>query len=224
MRGSRSLPRRLSRGVTAPEPPARRRRPPYARDGSTRPEIAYHTGLSRSTIAALVNDLQERGVVVERERPADVAAGARGRPAAFLALDPSVGAAIGLDFDHDRVRVAVADLSSTVLAEDEVVLDVDHEASRALDVAADLANRMLETAKIDRDRVIGVGAGLASPIDHTTGTVGSPTILPSWAGMRPAEELSKRLSLPSTSTTTPTSARARSSPSAPGGASATSST
>jgi predicted NBD/HSP70 family sugar kinase len=55
---------------------------------------------------------------------------------------------------------------------------------------------MLETAKVDRERVIGVGAGLASPIDHTTGTLGSPTILPSWAGMQPAEELSRRLSLP----------------------------
>jgi predicted NBD/HSP70 family sugar kinase len=166
------------------------------RGTATRPEIAYHTGLSRSTIAGLVNDLQERGVVIERERPADAGAAARGRPAAFLALDPSVGAAIGLDFDHDRIRVAVADLSSTVLAEDEVVLDVDHESSRALDVAADLARSMLETANVDHDRVIGVGVGLASPIDHTTGTVGSLTILPSWAGMRPAEELSRRLSLP----------------------------
>jgi predicted NBD/HSP70 family sugar kinase len=166
------------------------------RGTATRPEIAFHTGLSRSTIAALVNDLQERGVVIERERPADAGSASRGRPAAFLALDPSVGAAIGLDFDHDRIRVAVADLSSTVLAEDEIALDVDHEAEQALDQAAALALRMLEIAKVDRDRVIGVGAGLASPIDHTTGTVGSLTILPSWAGMRPAEELSRRLSLP----------------------------
>src|SRR3954447_17157376 len=138
------------------------------RGTATRPEIAYHTGLSRSTIAALVNDLQERGVVTERDRRADAGAAARGRPAAFLALDPSVGAAIGLDFDHDRIRVAVADLSSTILAEDALALDVDHEAASALDAAAELAERVLATAGVDRTRVIGVGVGLASPIDRKT--------------------------------------------------------
>jgi predicted NBD/HSP70 family sugar kinase len=164
---------------------------------ATRSDLGRTTGLSRSTIATLIADLQARGVVVERDRPADSSpAAGRGRPAAHLALDPSVGAALGLDFDHDRVRVAVADLSSTVLAEGEVKLDIDHEASHALDASVELVERVLAEAGVARQRVIGVGVGLPSPIDRATGTVGSPTILPSWTGMRPAEELSKRLKLP----------------------------
>src|SRR3954471_3043116 len=164
---------------------------------ATRSELGRGTGLSRSTIATLVADLQARGVVVERDRPTDTGpAAGRGRPAAHLALDPSVGAALGLDFDHDRVRVAVADLSSTVLAEGEIKLDIDHEASHALDASVELVERVLADAGVARQRVIGVGVGLPSPIDRATGTVGSPTILPSWTGMRPAEELSKRLKLP----------------------------
>ena len=51
-------------------------------------------------------------------------------------------------------------------------------------------------AGVARQRVIGVGVGLPSPIDRATGTVGSPTILPSWTGLRPAEELAKRLEMP----------------------------
>ena len=35
-----------------------------------------------------------------------------------LGLDPAAGVAVGIYFDHDEVRVALADLSSTVLAED----------------------------------------------------------------------------------------------------------
>jgi predicted NBD/HSP70 family sugar kinase len=164
---------------------------------ATRSDLGRTTGLSRSTIATLIADLQARGVVVERDRSAESSpAAGRGRPAAHLALDPSVGAALGLDFDHDRVRVAVADLSSTVLAEDEIRLDIDHEASQALDASVELVDRVLQQAGVTRDRVIGVGVGLPSPIDRATGTVGSPTILPSWTGMRPAEELSKRLKLP----------------------------
>jgi predicted NBD/HSP70 family sugar kinase len=164
---------------------------------ATRSELGRTTGLSRSTIATLIADLQARGVVVERDRPADSSpAAGRGRPAAHLALDPSVGAALGLDFDHNRVRVAVADLSSTVLAEDEITLDIDHEASQALDASVELVGRVLEQAGVARQRVIGVGVGLPSPIDRATGTVGSPTILPSWTGLRPAEELAKRLKMP----------------------------
>src|SRR4051812_20371223 len=164
---------------------------------ATRSDLARGTGLSRSTIATLVADLQARGVVVERDRPTDTGpAAGRGRPAAYLALDPSVGTALGLDFDHDRVRVAVADLSSTVLAEEEIGLDIDHNASEALDVSAELVERVLREAGVARERVIGVGVGLPSPIDGATGAVGSPTILPSWTGMRPAEELQRRLSLP----------------------------
>jgi predicted NBD/HSP70 family sugar kinase len=164
---------------------------------ATRGDLGRTTGLSRTTIATLVADLQTRGIVVERDRPSDsgLAAG-RGRPAAYLALDPSVGAALGLDFDHDRVRVAVADLSSTVLAEDEIRLDIDHAATQALDASEELVERVLAQANVARERVIGVGVGLPSPIDRATGTVGSLTILPSWTGMRPAEELAKRLRLP----------------------------
>ena len=166
---------------------------------ATRGDLARGTGLSRSTIATLVADLQAQGVVVERGRPADTGpAAGRGRPAAYLALDPSVGTALGLDFDHDRVRVAVADLSSTVLAEEEISLDVDHNASEALDMSAELVERVLRQADVARERVIGVGVGLPSPIERDTGTVGSPTILPSWTGIRPAEELARRLDLPVT--------------------------
>jgi predicted NBD/HSP70 family sugar kinase len=166
---------------------------------ATRSDLARVTGLSRSTIATLVADLQARGVVVERGRPADTGpAAGRGRPAAYLALDPSVGTALGLDFDHDRVRVAVADLSSTVLAEEEISLDIDHNATEALDVSAALVERVLRRAGVARERVIGVGVGLPSPIERATGTVGSPTILPSWTGIRPAEELARRLDLPVT--------------------------
>src|SRR5437763_13666382 len=127
------------------------------RGTATRSELGRVTGLSRTTIATLVADLQGRGVIVERERPPDAhTQGTRGRPAAFLALDPSVGVALGLDFDHDRIRIAVADLSPTVLAEDQAALDIDHKAPYALDVAAALADRVLSEAGVDRTRVIRV--------------------------------------------------------------------
>src|SRR5436190_2001207 len=101
---------------------------------ASRADLARATGLSRSTVSSLVADLQERGVVTERGDDRSRA----GRPGVLLALDPSAGAAVGVDFGHSHLRVAVADLSSTVLAERLEALDVDHRADEALDRAADL--------------------------------------------------------------------------------------
>ena len=119
-----------------------------------------------------------RGVIVERDRPADAPTqGARGRPAAFLALDPSVGAALGLDFDHDRVRVAVA-TSPRQCSPRTKPRSTSTTRRRTRSTRGRARDACSPHAGVDRERVIGVGVGLAEPDRRATGTVGSPTILP----------------------------------------------
>lgn len=161
---------------------------------ASRTELARVTGLSRSTVATLVSDLQARGLVVEQAHAPPVPAG-RGRPPVLLRLDSTAGLALGIDFGHRHVRVAVADLSSTVLAERFVELDVDGAPEDALDTAAELAADVLADAGVGLGRVIGAGMALSAPIDKDKGVVGS-TVLPSWAGLQAGEELSRRLEIP----------------------------
>jgi predicted NBD/HSP70 family sugar kinase len=161
---------------------------------ASRSDLARMTGLSRTTVATLVSDLQARGLVVE-QADARVEPSGRGRPPVLLRLDAAAGAALGLDFGHRHVRVAVADLSSTVLAERLVELDVDGAPEEALDAAAELATRVLAEAGVERSRIIGAGMALSAPIDSEKGAVGS-TVLPSWAGIQAGEELSRRLEIP----------------------------
>ena len=68
---------------------------------ASRAELSRRTGLSRSTVSTLVSDLQRRGLVVERAGEF-AGEGQPGRPAVLLELDPSAGAAVGVDFNHDR--------------------------------------------------------------------------------------------------------------------------
>ena len=161
----------------------------------SRADLARLTGLSATTITALVGELLERRMVIEEtERGADpVPPAGRGRPPVLLRLDPAAGGAVGIDFGHRHLRVAVADLSRTVLAERSAELDVDAEARTSLDTAAALVAEALEEAGMARERIIGAGAGLPGPIDARTGTVGSSVILPDWVGLRPVEELERRL-------------------------------
>jgi predicted NBD/HSP70 family sugar kinase len=162
---------------------------------ASRADIARWTGLSRSTVSSLVSDLQDSGLVVEQDgETARTRAGA-GRPPVLLALEPAAGVALGVDFGHSHLRVAVADLSSRILAERHQRLDVDRAATEALDAAAELVDEVLAEAGVGRGDVVAVGMGLPGPIDRITGVVGSSVILPGWAGLRPAAELERRIGM-----------------------------
>jgi len=162
----------------------------------SRADIARRTGLSRSTVSSLVSELQADGLVVEREEAGAAHGEQGGRPPILLAFDTSAGAALGVDFGHSHLRVAVADLSSTILAERAVPLDTDHAAHHGLDVALDLVEEVLGEAGIERSRVIGAGLGLPGPVDQTDGVIGSSAILPGWVGVAAADELRGRLDVP----------------------------
>jgi predicted NBD/HSP70 family sugar kinase len=167
------------------------------RGAISRADIARQTGLSRSTVSSLVGDLQAAGLVVERvaESAAPVSPQG-GRPPVLVALDQSAGAVIGLDFGHDSLRVAVADLSYAILAETSVELEVDTAAQDALDTAARLVDELIDEARVERGRVLAAGMGLPGPIDRASGLVHSQPILPSWVGLDPAVEMEERLELP----------------------------
>ena len=162
----------------------------------SRAEIARRTGLSRSTVSSLVSELQADGLVVERSEPAAAHGDQGGRPPILLSFDASAGVAVGIDFDHHHVRVAISDLSSRILVERELELDTDHAAHEGLDAAAELVTELLGEAGVDEARVIGAGMCLPGPIHRPTGVVGSTAILPGWVGVAAADEMHRRLDLP----------------------------
>ena len=166
------------------------------RGTASRAELARLTGLSRSTVSTLIAELQENGLVVERATEPDGAAQQQGRPPVLLSLDRSAGAIVGLDFGHADVRIAVSDLSRQILAERVLEMDVDHAGMGAIDAAAGLVAEALEEAGIARGRVLAAGMALSGPVDHEEDLVHRSAILPSWIGMRPGAELSRRIDVP----------------------------
>ncbi len=168
-----------------------------ARGVASRAELARITGLSRSTVSTIVGGLLDDGLATEREEKPPASEDApTGRPPVMISLDSSAGLVLGVDFGHRHLRVAVSDLSHTVLAETWREMDVDHSADHGLDTAADFVTEVLDEAGVDRGRVIGVGMGLPAPIDRATGAVQSSSILPGWVGVDAAAEARSRLGMP----------------------------
>src|SRR3954471_4624464 len=160
----------------------------------TRSALARSTGLSRTTISTLLGELIEQGIVAEAGD-----GGARrgaGRPATVVRLDHSAGAAVSIDVGARHLAVAVGDLAHRVLAERWVPLPAAHRAVEGMDRAAELARDALAEAGVEKSAVIGAAMGLPAPISQPAGLVASSNILPGWAGVQVANEMSERLELP----------------------------
>ena len=165
----------------------------YRQPGSSRTDLARWTGLSRATVSALIEELGYAGVVEEHEGPVTAAPRSSGRPPVLLSLVPGAGFAVGLDFGHEHIRVAICDLSGELVAEDFSPAEVDHAPTESLDLARELVRAALRGAGIVPERVLGVGMGLAAPIHKATGEIATEGILPGWHGIRPAHEMQARL-------------------------------
>jgi predicted NBD/HSP70 family sugar kinase len=148
-----------------------------ARGPMTQAELARASRLSPATVSSIAGELREEGWL---------------GPGRELALSRSAGVAVGVDFGHSHVRVAVADLAHNVLAEVEEPVEVDQSAAGGIAVAGRLVRRLLADAGVSS--VMGVGMGLPGPL--TGDEVGDSAILPGWIGTHPEAMLGAELGLP----------------------------
>ncbi|HUO70249.1 MAG TPA: ROK family transcriptional regulator [Solirubrobacteraceae bacterium] len=166
----------------------------YRHPASSRGDLAQHTGLSRATISTLAEELLSAGLAEEHSDDSGVRA--TGRPPVLLSLVPGAAFAVGLDFGHEHIRVAVCDLSGKPVIDEWSPAEVDHAPIESLDLARELVRDALQAAGVTADRLLGVGMGLAAPINQVTGEPEANGILPGWHGIRPAAEMEDRLGLP----------------------------
>lgn len=140
----------------------------------TQADIARSTGLAPATVSNIVRDLTTAGVID------DTGEGKRRR---MLRLARQAGLAVGIDFGHRHVTVAVADLGHTILAERHVALGPVGSARENLTRASALLDEAMSEIGSSMSDVVAIGMGLPAPIDITTGEVGAVSILPGWVGV-----------------------------------------
>jgi predicted NBD/HSP70 family sugar kinase len=151
------------------------------------------TGLSTTTITNLVAELLEQGIVSE-DGPEPSQSGGAGRPRIPLRLVPSARYAVGIHIGVGNIRVAVADLFGQL----QHSLDMSHEphapAEEVLDGVADLVERTIAMAEVDRKLVVGLGVGASGLVDpHTGVNVLAPNL--NWRNLPIGDILARRLGL-----------------------------
>lgn len=158
----------------------------------SRARLVAVTGLSRSTIANLVGDLAARGVV-EETRGEQARHRQTGRPGVAVALRGSIGSALGVVVDRERVQLAAFDLTGRELGSATETLAPNADADGILARIGELIAGLLAVHGLRIDRLVGVGFGLPGPVDIEQGGVDADSTLLRWAGVRAADRISAAL-------------------------------
>lgn len=168
----------------------------------TQASLVRATGLSRATVASIVDELRSDKRIRAEFDPAPHG---RGRPPALIRLATDTRVVFGVDFGHSHLAVAAADLDGTILAEHHEPMDAHHAAKESLDRAAALIADLTGdvAAQGITDKPVMVGIGIPGPIEflHSidgsapAGRVCAGTVLPSWTGIDPAAEIAERTGL-----------------------------
>jgi len=130
----------------------------FAEAPISRARLATTTGLTRSTVSRLVEELVQAGIVVERDARG---AGRPGRPAVPLSPAKGTIVGLGLQVNVDYMAGRVMDLTGAIVAEEYVTGDFEASDPRAvLQDAGDLARELVARATASGARVARAYLGL----------------------------------------------------------------
>ncbi|WP_328593179.1 ROK family transcriptional regulator [Lentzea tibetensis] len=162
------------------------------RDGAaTRVELAELTGLTPQAVSKIIARLVAAGLVAEGgTRNVGV-----GKPRTLLTVVPGGAHAFGVHVDRDELRVVLTDLTGAVVHRSSTPLSAGFTPAVVVDALA-AAVSSAAVSSVSVERLLGVGIGIAGPLDFRDGVVHDATGLPGWHDVPLRELVSARLGLP----------------------------
>ncbi|SFW91945.1 ROK family transcriptional regulator [Amycolatopsis australiensis] len=156
---------------------------------TTRKALLARSGLSRTTLTARLEQLQEAGLLTEGGQEDSTG----GRPARRLRFDDGHAVVLVASIDTTHAEAALTDLSGRRLAHREGELRVADGPEPVLDRIAAWFEAML--AEAGRP-VCGVGVSVPGPVEPGTARVTQPPIMPGWDGYPIDARLGPRFGAP----------------------------
>ncbi|MCW2884029.1 MAG: hypothetical protein JWL58_891 [Streptosporangiaceae bacterium] len=132
----------------------------------SRRDTARLTGLSAASVTKLVKPMIDHGYLVENHREA----GVPGRPQIPLRVDPERHYALGVKVMRGELVGVLVDLHAEVQASRRLKF-ADTSPDGVVDAIEELTASLLDRLPIERDRLLGIGIGLAGHVDNTTGVL-----------------------------------------------------
>lgn len=163
------------------------------RDGAaSRSAVARLTGLGRAVVAHRVDELIERGLLLED----GTARSTGGRPARQLSFATDAGHLLVADLGATGIDVALTNLSGAILAHLAEPADIADGPDPVLDRVDALFSKLLGGSGSVKGDLWGIGIGVPGPVEFGAGRPVSPPIMPGWDGYPIRERFAERYSAP----------------------------
>jgi glucokinase-like ROK family protein len=133
----------------------------------SRAKLAAKTGLNKSTISSLVEDLLDRNLIHEIGTDSV----GTGRPATLLEINPKAGAVVGVELGVDFVAVVLADFIGHILWRKQVGADPAASQEKTLGQTHVLVEEALVVCRRMRLRVLGLSFSIPGTVDLDKGIV-----------------------------------------------------
>jgi glucokinase-like ROK family protein len=157
----------------------------------SRADLATATGLNKTTVSKLIDDLIADGLV----REVGLVRSGGGRPATLLDLNPEAGWIIGGEISVGRMVAIVADLRATIAWRRETSFDKEAGQDLALQRLNSLLRQAKQFAQRGKRRLLGVGVTTPGLVDVSSGIlVFEPNM--GWREVPLRDQLASKLGLP----------------------------
>ncbi|MBC7250669.1 MAG: ROK family transcriptional regulator [Anaerolineae bacterium] len=157
----------------------------------SRTEIGRLSGLSPATVSEITADLIAEGLIYEK------AAGdsTGGRPPILLDLNHDAAYVIGLKLAERQISAALTDIEATILCTLTAPVSGLNSVERAIEELTGVIERVIAESSVPRQRITGVGIGLAGVIDAERGLCRYSPIL-GWRDVPLEQLLEERIDIP----------------------------
>jgi predicted NBD/HSP70 family sugar kinase len=134
----------------------------------SRADLAGYTGLTRSTVSLIVNDLINSGFVQESTTRQDPKVG---RPGLLIEFNPKGGFVVGVEIGVDFISVILTDFTSQILWRYQEQTSEQETQSVILERAEELVARAVAIGMQLGMRPLGIGVGIPGLVDVRHGKV-----------------------------------------------------
>ncbi|ERM92667.1 xylose repressor [Caldanaerobacter subterraneus subsp. yonseiensis KB-1] len=133
----------------------------------SRAEIASITGLNKSTVSFLVDELINEGFVKE-EGPGESRGG---RKPIILNINEKAGCIIGIDLDVNYILIVLTDLMANVIWEKKMDIEIGESQQTIIERLIELIDEAISNAPETVKGILGIGIGVPGIVDYKKGII-----------------------------------------------------
>ncbi len=163
-----------------------------SREPLSRAELARRTGLTRSAISVIVDELLSSSILIEHPTISQK----RGRSPSPLTLNTECFYAAGIYLNRQSCHIGLLDISGKCHALSSIPLTKEKQTKEVMDAISDAMKLMLQEHPKIKASLLGIGISAPGPLDISNGRILNPPEFDLWHQMPICEELKKSLHYP----------------------------